>query len=182
MVHVRRRSTIAPSQFAQRIATAGALQALAGLAIDHDGPLDDPVDEPVLDAAPAGVVAREVADKRLAHSYAGGLAKGSGLTTSIRHFAFLSSPAAFSLLASSATYLENSTCHILPLRGVFADALRVGSAPPAKTDSAIPRMLLRYSVSSMAAHSSSPMRTAPLPLLFVMVTGAQFSLTLEMRL
>lgn len=56
-------------------------------------------------------------------SYAGGLAKRSGLTTSIRDFAFLSSPAAFSLLASLAAYLENSTCHILPLQGVFADAL-----------------------------------------------------------
>ena len=53
------------------IATAGALQAPAGLAIDHDGPLDDPVDEPVLDAAPAGVVAREVADKRLVRGRVG---------------------------------------------------------------------------------------------------------------
>ena len=102
------------------IATAGALQAPAGLAIDHDGPLDDPVDEPVLDAAPAGVVAREVADKRLVRGRVG---EEIGPDTSIRDFAFLSSPAAFSLLASLAAYLENSTCHILPLQGVFADAL-----------------------------------------------------------
>lgn len=110
------------------------------------------------------------------------MAKRSGLTTSIRDFAFLSSPAAFSLLASLAAYLENSTCHILPLQGVFADALRAGLRPARQDGLGYPRDAVEVQRLLDGGHSSSPMRTAPLPLLFVMVTGAQFSLILEMKL
>ena len=49
--------------------------------------------------------------------------------------------------------------------------------PPLMIDSAIPGMDDKYNVSSIAFQSSSPIKTAFSPLLFVIVIGVELALT-----